>query len=988
MLRFYYVAILLILMIPAFAQGQTIKGKVVCAPRRAPLIGVTIVEKGTTNGVITDLDGKYSIELSKPEAVLVYSFVGFDSQEIAVDGKTTIDVKLKQSSEVLKEVVVLGYGSVKSKEAVVGSVEQVKSEDLLKYSTAQSVDMMLEGQIAGVRIESDGDPTSPVQVRIRGNNSMPDFGGSSFSASSEPLYVLDGVPLIDAQNPNVNRGTGGGAEIVINPLALINPEDIETITVLKDAASASIYGANAANGVVLITTKKGTRGKTRVSISHETRIGTPINEIKYLNTEEYVALATEYYRNSGMPEEQIADTVGATDIYTDWRSLTLQNSISNVSNLSISGGSDKSTYRISLSHTDSETTTKGNENRTTTGKISLDTDLTDAVKLTYKGGLTFIKVHKYGAFATYSYKPNISPYNADGSYRVMGHSANPLAYLEQNQNWSEKFNTNNKIVLEIQLLKGLTASSNFGLDYTNTRKFVFYSKENNLGREDGGKMSEVRQTDFNWLTYHQLDYIYNFGGHAFSTTAGFQMSKDNNTRTRTKEDNLITERIKVTGNSNDDDQSFNGYETNSATISYYGRLTYDYEKKYNLSFSYRADASSYFGGDQQMENFVSTGASWIVSKENFWPKNDIINFLKLKVSYGKTGNAKVGSYSAKGLYKYESSVTYNGQIIANPSDAPNEELSWQSNYKLNSGVSLKVAKNFSLDLEYYNNKTKDGIISLQVLPETGWDKISVNAIESTNYGFDGTLNVSGVKLGAVSWSSNFNINFNRSRVDYIPDVAKEEFAQRGLKVGSSNDAIVGFRYAGINPDDGKPQWYLNGVLVDRISDWDDREIIGKRNPDFSGGFSNTFRYMGFNLAVLMSYEYGGNFFLPYPVRGMHEIRNLNLFNRSADLIDRWQKPGDVTDIPRLSNSTNHNASSTQFLFDRTQIKLSSVSLGYSFPRKYLKSIYLQGMSLTFRVTNVFTWYKDDTGGSHNGLAEYRYSHPQSRVYSFKLNINI
>ncbi|GAF03029.1 SusC/RagA family TonB-linked outer membrane protein [Saccharicrinis fermentans] len=985
----------------AFAQHRTIKGKVISKDGGEELVGVNVIVKDLYRGSITDIKGNYTVKIpNDPNVTLVFTFIGMKTQEVLVGDKTTIDIVLLPENNVLGEALVVGYGSVKSRESLVGSVVQVKSAELLKYSNALSVDQMLEGQVAGVYLESeDGNPTTPVKVRIRGNNSLPDLG-TNITASSEPLYILDGVPLIDALNPNIDQVSGATADeqIKINPMALVNPEDIESVSILKDASAAAIYGANAANGVIIITTKKGVKGKTRVSLSHKTLISNPINKVQYLNTDQFVELSTEFYRNSGYNDEDIADLVGRTDVYTDWGELSLQNAMSHHTNVSLSGGSDKTTYRLSFGYKDNETTSKGNDSEAITSRLSLNTELVKGVRLSYNGGISTFKSDKYAGFATYAFKPNIPVYDDEGNYTKMDSYANPLADLEQNINQSEKFYTNNSLKLDVNITKNFKSSSLFGIDYTNTKQFTFYSKENGKGADDGGYLKEKRSVDNNWVSYSQFEYKGAYKKHNLGATAGIQLKHDESNSTTADENNLITEKILLLGQSKEDaDSEVKSSESENAMRSYYGRLNYDFGKKYFMSINYRADASSYFGGDQQVENFASIGGAWIISKENFWVENELISFLKLKTSYGKLGNAKVGTYSAKGLYSYNTSSNYNGKLVATPYSAPNEALGWQTSYKLNLGLTAKLLGRFNLGIEYYNNKTKDGILSLHVPPETGWNSISVNTADFTNYGVEFTLDANNIKLGEIKWKPNFNIGFNRNRLDRLTSYAERlttgQFSGAGLRVGESTSLVYGYKYAGVNPDNGNPIWYMqDGTVTEDYStlksDTNERVVIGKSNPDFNGGFSNSFSYKGFNFNFMIAYEYGAEKFISYAARDMEKVKTLYLYNKSVNLMDRWQEPGDITDIPRLAQDIPYVFNSSRYLYDQSNVSLRSISLNYNLSRELCKSIKLANASIGISISNVYTWYKEGTQADRNGMAEYRYTFPQSRTFAFQLKLGI
>lgn len=332
-------------------------------------------------------------------------------------------------------------------------------------------------------------------------------------------------------------------------------------------------------------------------------------------------------------------------------------------------------------------------------------------------------------------------------------------------------------------------------------------------------------------------------------------------------------------------------------------------------------------------------------------------------------------------------------MVATPYTAPNEDLGWQTSFKFNTGLTIKFLKRFGLDVEYYNNKTKDGIMNLSVVPETGWNRIAVNTADLTNYGLEFTVKANDINLGEVRWRANFNIGFNKSRLDKL-NIYSDRLVSgtAGLVVGKSTALIMGAKYAGVNPENGNPQWYkLDGTLTENTSDisGNDRKfVIGKSDPDFTGGFSNSFSYKGFNLSCMLSFEYGADKMMPYPAREMENGRSLYNFNKSVNLIDRWQKPGDITNIPRLDQSISYNAYSDRFLFDQTNLSLRSISLKYNLPKHICESIRLANASLGVNVTNVYTWYKEGGESGRNGLAEYRYPFPQSRMYGFQLNLGI
>jgi TonB-linked SusC/RagA family outer membrane protein len=961
-----------------FAQSNKITGVVLDFKTKTPIPGVSVVEKTTTNGMSTDIDGKFTITMNDKNGTLMFSFIGYETTELKPEGKTDLRIMLKESKKQLKEVVVLGYGTLKTKEAVVGSVEQVKADDLSKHSSAISVDQMLEGQVAGVRIESEsGDPTSPLKVRIRGDKSIEGVGSGAFSASSEPLYILDGVPLYDALNPNINTGT----EVVTNPLALINPEDIETITVLKDASAAAIYGANGANGVVILTTKKGAKGKTRVNLSHKLLISTPINKIELLDSKEYTELLNEY----------TGDNKEAPDFSTDWRDQTLQTAVSNQTNLSISGGDTRVTYRLSASYKDNETTSKGNDFETVTTRLNLNMKLYDNVDLEYNGGITSFETDKYNAFGTYLNRPTDPIYDENGDYHYLDGLGNPLQVMALNENTSKKFYSNNSLNLRVKINKNFKSTTRYGIDYTNKKNNVFESKDTPQGKKYGGRIREVRGTNRSWIASTQLDYTGKLGvDHSFAGTFGYQLKKDFTDRTTTTDTELVTDILHIPGQGSEGNQDISAFDSEDALRSYYARASYDYKKRYFFSANYRSDATSYFGGDKQVENFMSVGASWIISKEGFWKQNDIIHFLKLKLSYGKVGNSKVGGYSATGIYNYSLSSVYNNQIIAQPYTAPNEDLGWQKTNKLNVGLTMKMFKKLNLDIEYYNEKTIDGIMGMKVAPETGWNTINVNAAEKTNTGIEASLKLRNLILGPVRYTASFNIAHNTSKLDKLANNLDQIYSTTGLIVGESTDLMMGYKYAGVDPQTGAPQFMLKDgtITSDKAlyGNTDQIQIIGHREPDFSGGFTNSFSYKNIDLSFLVSYEFGGDLRASGYVQSLEKGSGISAQNKSVNLLDRWQNPGDITDIPKLSSATAMPYQSSAYIFDKTNISLKSISLGYQLPKDIISRIKLNSASVGLQVSNIYTWYKDDSKSGRNGIAEYRYSFPQARTFAFNIKL--
>lgn len=969
----------------SYAQVRHVKGTVWDADDGTPIPGVNVMINASDNGVTTDANGNYSITVNSKNTVLLFSFIGYKSQTATVNNNKIINIKLRPDTEKLDEVVVLGYGTVKSKEAIVGSVEQVTSDILETQKSVESVDKMLEGQIAGVVVESDGDPGAPVKISIRGQNSL-SASGNDVSASSQPLYILDGIPLVDLNESKTLSAT----DMEVNPLSFINPDDIETITVLKDASSAAIYGANAANGVVLITTKKGKKGRTRVTLTHKETFQESINLMKYLNTDQYIELVKESYENDGKTYDDYKSLVENPDTYTDWSDVVLRTGRISNTGVSVSGGNEFSTFRLSLNRSRTKTITKGNDFSTNSANINYSVNLFKNWKLKYSGNFSQSRKDVSVLGGQLDYRPNLPLYNDDGTYYQFpnGYLGNPLAVLEQNQNWSKVFSTTNNINLSVRFLKYFKWSTTAGADYTNKRGFVYMSSKNSTGRKNNGYLKETRKNDFNWTAFSQISYDREFNNFGVQALVGSQISENNNNYVYTLDKNLLTDKILMPGAGAEDSRDHKGSENTTSSRSFYGRFSFDYAKKYFVSVNLRSDESSYFGGDSKKEVFSSAGFSWLLSKESFLKDNRVLSGVKLKTSFGKTGNAKVGSYSARGLYRYSQTASYNGSLIAEPSTAPNPDLGWQKTYKFNTGLNFTLFNLFDFEFEYYRNSVQDAIKSIQVIPESGYNSIPVNAVDMVNYGIEATVKLKKLNIGKVMISSSLNMAYNTNEITRIDDRVNLV----NLYEGESSTIIRGYKFMGVDPQTGLTKWMLgDGTITTDLSMLDykkDRYIIGDSSPDLTGGGNLSVSYSGLRLSTSISFQSGGDRMLSYKYRSSLRSDQMYIKNMSINLLDRWQKPGDVTDVPKLTTSRTsvYTSNNNQFMYDMSNIALRNISLDYTIPGNIVEKAGLSNIKIGMAVSNIYTWYRSGNDSDRNGVAEYRYAFPKTRNYTFNVSL--
>ncbi len=983
----------------SIAQVHIVEGTVK-DDKGVTLPGVSVRVKGTQIGTITDIDGKYKIRLPIANKTLIFSFVGMTTQEIKPQGNI-LNVTMQMDSKQLDEVVVVGYAGVKTKESIVGSVEQVKAKDLMVERPIESVDKMLEGMMAGVRVEQNtGDPGAPVSIRIRGQSSLTQIGSNAIVASSEPLYILDGVPLYDVSAPNEVDALG---DVKINPLSLINPDDIESITVLKDASASAIYGANASNGVIIITTKKGKKGKVKFTFTSNTGLSQPLNKFKYLNSEQYIELASEAINNTDLTdiqkEEQIA-ALGSPDINTDWFDLMSRTGVITKNNLTFSGGSDSHTYRFSVNYLKNKSIGKGNELERISTRLNVQSDLTEKLKWDYSIGVSYLNKDIFDSFSSISTAPTISPYNEDGSFNnksPFDYRMNPVAGLEQNEAWNKNFYINGSTKLSYQILKSLKFESTFGIDYNSGENYVFYSSQNGAGYTRGGYIGRTNKDNLKWISYSQLNYHKNFKeNHNVEALAGFQIEDRNQIVLRGSNKDLPFEKIRELGISDDESTSVSSSTSSVGSISYYGRLGYNFKSRYFINFNLRNDQATIFGGDSQIENFASVGASWVISKEK-WFENLFkpVSFFKIRSSYGTTGNSRIGTYAAYGLYEYDNGYSYDGLIGAQPSASPNPHLTWEKNYKFNLAIDLKLYNKVNVSVERYINKIKGAISNLDIPLETGFEYVPVNVADMENSGWEFTLSSTIIDKEDFAWYANFNLSTNKNVVTSLgndkPQFTDLNYSSLGLFEGQDVSVILALKYAGVNPETGEAEYILpDGTITsdtDEAKKSENRVFVGNASPDASGGFSTTFDYKNFSLSTLISYEWGGHVMLSYRAFDLNsDGARILLYNQSINQLDRWQQPGDVTEIPQLSLNNKPIKNTTRNLYDRTNVEIKNISLSYKIPSNIIEKLKIEQLALNVNVDNIWTWYRDNKDQNKNGLAEVLYPYPIARTYSLGVNI--
>lgn len=998
---------------------RLISGMVYSAKDKLPLAGASIRIKGTGMGAVTDFNGEFVYQLKGnniPDLVLEAGFLGMETQSQKADNKKSFVFYLHETTDELNPVVITSsYGTTKLKEEIVGSISTLEAKDIAIAQASESFDKMISGQIAGVLVENTTGVGGPVKINIRGQGTLSSLTGAITGTSSQPLIIVDGVVMSEEYAIDSGDFDGAGiyAENLANPLMKIAPENIETISVLKDAAAVGIYGADGANGVILITTKKGIKGKTQFGFSNQLGISSAINQIKYLNGAQYTAVRNEYLKNTSTNYVPVT----YNGVNTDWFDLLNKAGIYNKYNFNVSGSSSKFSYRTNVSYTKIDEPQMGNESK----------QLNVGINLGFGSGKwdvnlmlnpSFVQKDAPNIFYSFAYLPTLSPYNADGSFANLGVSGatagNPLAAIEQNINETQTFGLFGSLNVSYKFNDNIKFSTLFGMDYSDKDQDRYFSGANESGQSNGSftlngilypawgrrLLNERNATKWNW----QGQALFNKNiaeNNTIDGVIGFELSEDktnfkyssgvgfvnpnviNPITDALRDDNVATPNV----DESKAGQSYRSEISYNSRVSLFSQLNYNYKKRYYLLGNYRRDQSSVFGDDTDVAHNGGLGAAWIVSNEDFLNASSWIDFLKLKASYGTTGNSRIGSYRSKGLYNI-SQNEYNGGIGATTGAAPNGNLSWEKNTKFNAGFDFTIFNRIELTLEYYNDNKSDLITTREIPTETGYSSMQLNAASMYNRGLELTTRIKWVKNNAFKWTTVFNIATVDSKVTELKGLG-EDYSLANLalaqKIGYSTSTFWGIKWVGVDPATGRDLVEKNGKIYDAktysdlytIADW---EPIGDKQADAYGGFHNDFTfYDKLTLSIRGDYQIGGDFLVSDALVDKYS----NTFNRnlSVNAYDFWRNPGDivsqaaVTSSPLMSNLS-------KYVYDATYVRISNINLSYNVP---IRNTFLDHLSVFADASNVAYWYKEKSPKGMNGIREYSFAYPQARTISLGVN---
>lgn len=992
--------------LPAWADGVVVRGIVVDA-QGDPLIGVTVQQKDTKNMCVTDLDGRYTLTVKGSLPVtLTFSYVGMKklTQRVASTAEQT--VRMQDDAAIIKDVVIVGaYGTMQKRSDLVGSAYQVGSKELENLPKGR-LDTMLDGLVPGVKIDINSD--SPDNSRPRFNVRV--RGEGSLSASSEPLWVVDGVPMFTGGTTNQMPGQN----YTISPLSFLNPDDIESITVLKDATATSIYGADGGNGVVLVTTKKGREGKTSVSVNVEYGIANIDRSTapKVLNAQQFMELARESYANAGLDprafpyQDNALNQFSTTD--TDWLDVYYDTGSTFQGNVGVNGGSDKAKYYLSGAYYQNQSTIKGNKQQRFSMRSNLDFQLHQKVKLTtiLSASYNVNDLFNMGR-DVYENLPIFTPYNPDGTLRlynrmVSGVDAdgnpvfkdykffNSVAEREQNENTQKALYVNANFSLKYDILPGLSYTGQFGVDFQSNLEQMYSSQKNWSGTSVIGQEGySTRQSAHvsNWNTIHRLNFNRTFGLHTIGVLAGFEAGSRDYTVVGATGSGFINDYIQDVSYA--DSRNGTNYSSTTRKASFLGQVSYSFDHRYYLTFNARRDGNSQFGSDVRWADFASVGVSWNVHNEKFF-KIPWITVLKLKASYGANGNSRLGSQEALGLYSYGESYAYNGNNGGTQSGTPNHTLSWETTYKTNLGFRLELLNRFDIDFDWYNHHTKNLLSNLDVSRTTGDTKVYRNVGELRNRGFDLTLttkNIVSQKEDGFRWTTELNLAHNTNVLLKLYNGIQKNFGTYSYIEGYDVSTMFLVRWAGVDPADGSPMWYDKEGNITKQYSADNRVAGDNSHSDVTGGMTNTLSYKGFSLRFLLNYQFGGYAFTSFGRSMFSDGLYSSSQNQAVEQLDRWQKPGDVALSPKpiWGVSTSSVMNSTRYLYNKTLIRLQNVVLSYRFERDLIKPLGLNQCVVSLIGNNLFA-YSPYASSDHNSYKTCMSGYPAERSVSLAVTV--
>lgn len=1023
----------------ASAQEKTVTGRVTSTEDGSGLPGVNVVLKNTTKGTTTDVNGRFSLSVPESGGILVFSFIGLQTQEVEVGARSTVDVSLASDTQQLTEVVVVGYGT-QARRDLNGSISSVSGADIA-IAPVQSFDQALQGRAAGVNITTpNGVLNNPPVIRIRGVNSL--------NLSSQPLIVIDGVPTYSGDLSSNSAAN--------NPLGNINPSDIASMEILKDASASAIYGSRASAGVILITTKRGSSGKARVNLDSWVGWTEPFNLFEVLDANQYIEVKNEARRNAGLADAFFpTNDANGNLINTNWADLIYRTGFSHSNALSVSGGTEATKYFFSTGFTQQEGMFVNNDFERLTTRFNVDHALTKKVNIGMTAAYTnaINRAPNTGSLAGTAFNtsgaarlafvtaPNVAPRLANGAYNLEGNFigrmnntvqsgfVNPAPIMDLNTFSSVNNQIQGSVYLSVQPIKGLTLKTLYGIDRLTIEDETWNTALHGDGFTDGGIATNYNRTlnRWNWQNTAQYDFSLD-DKHNFSLLVGGEQQYTVQKRWGVTRfgvtDQFFTS---IQGNFTNIRNPGNLINSENYLISYFGRFNYDFNKKYSINFTARRDGYSAFAEGKKYGNFYGGAVGYTISEESFYANSGLastLNFLKLRASYGTVGNfngiddfAALQTYGS-GLYGALGTLVFN--------QAGNVDLSWETSTKIDVGLQFGLLQDkIQGEVGYYINEINDLILNVPQARSKGIpnNELAANVGSMENRGIELSIKYNAIRTQNFQWTVSGNFTTLKNEVTALDRPDSEIRTSTGglevtniTKVGEPVASLIAVRTAGINPENGRRifvrkdgtlvqfdfgdpvsanRWRLmDGTVTTPVNLQADGVVFGPTMPTWYGGFDNNFKYKNFDLGIFFQFS-GGNLIYNGSQAGLRDQR---FWNNSTDVLDRWTESNRDGSIPRVVFGDNISNGSAFAISENIQkgdfLRLRNIALGYSINRDLLSKISVSSLRIYGQIQNGFVitnYTGSDPEISSNGTSNFgagvdRNSAGQSRIYSLGINL--
>jgi TonB-linked SusC/RagA family outer membrane protein len=981
----------------AWAQERTINGRVTSSEDNQPLPGVSILAKGTSIGTVTDINGDYTLNLPANADALIFSFVGMITQEISSAGKSKIDVIMTPDAQQLSEVVVVGYGT-QEREDVTGSITQVKGADIQNLPVT-SYEQALQGRTPGVQISSSsGELGAAMRIRVRGS--------SSLTANNQPLVVIDGFIVTSTDQSNFSDNNTS------NPLADLNPNDIESVDILKDASASAIYGSRASNGVIIITTKRGSQGKTKFNFNYSTGFSKPTHLRKFLNASQYAEMFAEAAKNAGYPtdddglNEAWGDYGGGpysgsgsfSDLVSrganaNWNKEAFRTGRISQYDLSATGGNEKTKFFASFGYLDQEGIIVRNSLDRLSARFNLDQVVNDKLKFGFSINQVYSKKNNVpennqfnSPLESNALAPIISIHDVSGDFNDSTFYANPFRAIKYSKDKSTQWRNFSNVYGSWEIIKGLTLRSEAGVDFLGLYEYGWQGSKFpvSAGTPSSGKYGTSRVINYN--LNNTLTYAKTFNEvHSLEVLVGQSFQESTSEFSFIQGQGIPNDNLQYLASASQN-TAFSSSTSRFDYVSYFGRVHYKFANRYLFSASLRNDGSSRFGLNKQYGWFPSASVGWIVTEEQFIKDlgiDNALNFFKLKSSIGVTGNSEISNTAARGLY---STTFFGDRGGLYPSQLSNSNLSWEKTAQWDIGFEFGIVQNrINGGVDYYQKDTKDLLLSLPIANTSGYPSSLRNLGKMTNKGWDIYINTKNID-GKFKWTTSFNISTYKNEVT---DLSGQPILPSGRSlnaaiVGQPLGVFYGVEYAGVDPANGDAIFRLaDGTTTNNWSEASqiaNLRVLGNPNPKHYGGITNTFEYAGFDLTVFGQWSYGNMIHNSSGIFQSSGFTNFGLDNQTVEMLSYWREAGNVTNVPRPQLDMNNGArTSSRYLSDGSYFRFKTVTLGYTLPKSVSDRIKFNSIKIYATGQNVltFTNYKGND-------PEVNYSAPAASTQSTNL----